>query len=161
MLGGKSVAKARTKQEKHIDRRIKEELTRYYEYSDDICRLEVRKKRCLSAYEYEMDNPPFGGSIVKMPEGSNEKDPIVMKWEKILADIDRDIKRIEAQVHKINNWLSVLTPDQYRVIIKYVCEYQCRNRSHAAAILQCSEGNVKDRMNDGIKRIRQNFDNIL
>jgi len=155
------VGKARTEQEKHIDKRIKEELTRYYEYSDNISELKNRKEQCLLDYRYEMDNPPYGGSIARMPEGNNEKDPIVMKWEKILADIESDIKRNEAQVHKINNWLSVLTPEQRRVIMKYVCEYKCQNRSHAAAELQCSEGNLKDRMDDGIKRIRKNFNNIL
>lgn len=153
--------KARTEREKHIDKRIKEELTRYYEYEHNIKKLIERKLRCQFDYKYEMNNPPYGGSIAKMPDGNNEKDPIVMKWEKILADIESDIKHNEAQVHKINNWLSVLTPEQYKVIIKYVCEYQCQNRSHAAAELQCSEENVKDRMNDGIKRIRKNFDNIL
>jgi len=156
------VGKARTEKEKSIDKRIKEELTRYYEYRESIPRLKARKKRCEDQYKYELNNPPYGGSIAKVPENSNVKDnTITMKWSNIISNIENDIIRCESQVHKINKWLTVLTPDQYRVIKKYVCEYKCQNRPRAAAELKCSEDNVKDRMNDGIRRIRKNFDNII
>ncbi|MCI9312693.1 MAG: hypothetical protein HFE68_04935 [Erysipelotrichaceae bacterium] len=155
------MGRKRTKQEKHIDKRIKEELTRYYEYKEKIPKLKARKKQCELDYKYELNNPPYGGSVVKMPQGNNEKDPVAMKWEKILAGIDSELEHCERQVHKINNWLSVLTQEQYNVITVYVCKYQCHNRSHAALDLKCGEDNVKDRMNDGIERIRKNFDNII
>ncbi|MCI9406688.1 MAG: hypothetical protein HFK04_07240, partial [Oscillospiraceae bacterium] len=98
---------------------------------------------------------------IATPHPNNEKDPVAMKWEKILAGIDSELEHCERQVHKINNWLSVLTQEQYNVITVYVCKYQCQERSHAALELKCSEDNVKDRMNDGIERIRKKFNEFL
>lgn len=155
------MGKKRTEQEKRTDKIIKGELTKFYEYKQEITTLEERKKQCKRDYKYEMDNPPYGGSIAKMPMGSNEKDPVAMKWEKIIADIEDNLNQCEWKVHRINNWLSVLTPEQYKIIMKYVCEYQCQNRPHAALELRCSEDNIKDRVRDGIERIRKNFNNFL
>lgn len=147
---------------KERDKRcIKEELMRYHLYERKIEALKEEIRLFKIEYSEILNDPPIGGSVIKMPDGAKENQNLVMRLEGRLNDLESNLQYYINQVHRLNNWLTVLTADQYRVIMKYVCEYQCQERSHAALELKCSEDNVKDRMNDGIERIRKKFNEFL
>lgn len=147
---------------KERDKRyIKEELMRYHLYERKIEALKEEIHLFKIEYSEILNDPPIGGSIIKMPDGTKINRNIVMRLEYRLNDLESNLQYYKNQVHRLNNWLHVLTPEQRKIIMKYVCEYQCQDRGHAAVELKCDENNVKNGTERGIERIRKKFNEFL
>ena len=142
-------------------RKIRIEFIRYNEYKDAIPKLKNRIKQAEKDRDLELNDPPYGGSIASIPDNQTDRDTISMKWAKIIADLENEKTHCERRMHIINNWFTILTTEQYNVIKVYLCEFKGENRSTAAAVLKCSEDNVKARTSAGIKRIRRKYKEIL
>lgn len=153
--------KIKTSKEQNDRRYIEEELKRYYFYQEKIERLKNDLKQMEFERDYELNNPPYGGSLAKVPENNGERENISMKWARIIGDLESNLRYYKTQIHRMNNWLSVLTPSQYNVIMKYVCEYQCQNRNHAALELKCDSETVKTQKRLALDRIRKQFKEFL
>lgn len=153
--------KIRLSKEKQDRKFIKEELKRYYIYKDKVAELNAEIKKCKRKYKEEVNDPHVGGSIAKRPENMNQKDNVVMKWEGRIADLESNKRYYRNQCHRINQWLSVLTESQYTIVMKYVCEYQCEDRWHAATDLKCDSETVKTQTKLAIERIRKNFKEFI
>ncbi len=155
------MGKIRTSKEKQDKRYIKEELMRYHMYESKIASLKNDIANFKKKYKDILNDPPIGGSIIKMPDGTPNEKNIVMRLEYKLNDLENNLQYYESQIHRLNNWLYVLTPEQRKIIKLYVCEYQCQERGHAAAELKCDENNVKNGTERGIERIRKRFKEFL
>lgn len=153
--------KIKTSKEQNDRRYIEEELKRYYFYQEKIERLKIDLKQMEFERDYELNNPPYGGSLAKVPENNGERENISMKWARIIGDLESNLRYYKTQIHRMNNWLSVLTPSQYNVIMKYVCEYQCQNRNHAALELKCDSETVKTQKRLALDRIRKQFKEFI
>lgn len=147
--------KIRTSKEDREKQYIKEELMRYHMYEEKIESLKEEIRRFKIKYRDIINDPPIGGSIIKMPDGTPNDRNIVMRLECKLNDMETNLQYYENQLHVLNQWLYVLTPEQRKIIKLYVCEYQCQSRRHAANDLGCDENNVKNATERGIKRIRK------
>lgn len=155
------MGKIRTGKEQNDRRYIEEELMRYYFYQERIESLKDEIKKSEDDRDYELNNPPYGGSLAKVPENNSERESISMKWARIIGALESNLRYYESQIHRINNWLSILTPSQYNVIMVYVCEYQCQNRNHAALELKCDGETVKTQKRHALDRIRKNFKEFI
>lgn len=153
--------KVKTSKEQNDRRYIEEELKRYYFYHEKVKKLKEEIKQKELERDYELNNPPYGGSVAKVPENNSERENISMKWARLIGDLESNLRYYEKQIHRMNNWLSVLTPSQYNVIMKYVCEYQCQDRSHAALELKCDSETVKTQKRLALDRIRKNFKEFI
>lgn len=142
-------------------RNIRTDFIRYNEYLQDIPRLKKLIEQARKDCKEELNDPSYGGSVVTIPDNPSDKDTVSMKWAKIIANLESSKENCERHVHQVNNWFAVLTPEQYRVIKVFLCEFKGSNRDTAAAILQCSTDNVKKRTSAGIERIRKHFKEIL
>lgn len=155
------MGKIKTSKEDREKQYIKEELMRYHMYEEKIASLKEEICRFKIKYRDMINDPPIGGSIIKMPDGTPNDRNLVMRLECKLNDMETNLLYYENQLHMLDQWLYVLTPEQRDVIKVYVCEYQCQNRRHAALDLKCGEDNVKKRMDDGVRRIRKKFNEFM
>ncbi len=149
------MGKIKTSKEDREKQYIKEELMRYHMYEEKIASLKEEICRFKIKYRDMINDPPIGGSIIKMPDGTPNDRNLVMRLECKLNDMETNLLYYENQLHMLDQWLYVLTPEQRDVIKVYVCEYQCQNRRYAANDLGCDENNVKNATERGIKRIRK------
>lgn len=149
--------KVRISQEKRDKRYIKEELMRYYIYQEQLRKAESDIQRFLVKYRDMINDPPIGGSIIKMPDGTPDGRNMVMRLECHLADLKRNKRFIERQIALLDSWLAVLTHAQYEAVLLYVCEYQCQDRRHAALELQSEDSGLKKRVKRAINRIYTKF----
>lgn len=139
--------------EKSIKKYIKGELTNYYLYLDKL--NEIRSKtRPLYG-----QNP--GGSVIKMPNGSQACDGIqhrtIIHNEGVYMDCEPFIEKLE----RIDNWMNILTESQHNVVKVYVMKYQCEDTHRAALELQFAEDTVKKYTNRAINRIYSRINKIL
>lgn len=155
------MSKIKTSIEQNDRRYIEEELMRYYFYQEKVKKLKEEIKQKEHERDYELNNPPYGGSFAKVPENNNERDNISMKWAGIIGDLESNLRYYKIQIHRINNWLSILTTAQYNVIMVYVCEYQCQDRNHAALDLKCDSETVKTQKRLALDRIRKKFKEFI
>lgn len=155
------MGKIRTSKEDREKQYIKEELMRYHLYEEKIEELKDEIRQFKIEYQEILNDPPIGGSIIKLPDGTSGDENIVMRLERRLNDMETNLQYYTNRLHILNQWLRVLTQEQRNVIKVYVCLYQCQDRSHAAIELKCSEDNVKKRTNDGVRRIMKIFKEFL
>ena len=136
---------------------IKEELMRYYFYLGRVKDIKAEIEEFKIEYEEELNNPVFGGSIIQMPNGISEKEHIVIRLNARLKDMEDNLKYYISKMDTLDAWLNYITPAQQKIIKVYVIQYQCQERSHAAAELKCSEELIMKQTNRAINRIYANF----
>lgn len=147
---------------KERDKRyIKEELMRYYMYKDKIKELEDDIKQFKIKYRDIISDPPIGGSIIKMPEGTPNNQNIVMRLECKLNDLETNLKYYKDRIDILNNWLGILTEKQNRVAKVYICQYQCQNVHGAALELGYAESTLKEYPDQICERIRNKISKIF
>lgn len=149
--------KVRISQEKRDKRYIKEELMRYHLYHDQLQKAENDIAEFKYKYHNLINDPPIGGSIIKLPDGTPNNSNMVIRLEGELADMRENKRAIEKQIAHLDSWLSALTQAQYRAVLIYVCEYQCQERAHAALDIPCTEEALKDIVERAINRIYTKF----
>ena len=136
---------------------IKEELMRYYFYLGRAKDIKAEIEEFKIEYEEELNNPSAGGSIIKMPDGSMCSDNKVMILMRKLNDMEENLKYYINKMNVLDSWLNFITKSQQKIVKIYVIKYQCQERSHAAAELQCSEELITKQTNRAINRIYANF----
>lgn len=153
--------KIRISREKRIKQYIKEELMRYYLYTDKIAELKIDIKAFKKKYQEILNDPPIGGSIIKIPDGSPNNQNLVMRLECKLNDMETNLKYYEDRIRILNNWLGVLTVKQSRVAKIYICQYQCQNVHEAALELGYAEDTVKGYPDEIYDRIMKKVSKIF
>ena len=137
------MSKIKTSIEAREKQYIKEELMRYHMYEDRIKKLEDEIAEFKQVYQDILNDPPIGGSIIKMPDGTPNNQNIVMRLEFKLNDLES------------NHWLGVLTEKQNRVAKVYICQYQCQDIHGAALELGYAESTLKEYPDKIYERIRK------
>lgn len=153
--------KIKTSRDEREKQYIKEELMRYYMYKDKITKLETEIHRFKIQYRDLINDPPIGGSIIKMPDGSPNNRNLVMRLESKLNDLETDLKYYRDRIGILDNWLGVLTEKQYKVAKLYICQYQCRNVHKAALELDYAESTLKEYPDQICERIRKKVTKIF
>lgn len=134
---------ASNKEDYSVKQYIKEELTRYHFYEKRIRELQKDIQNFKVKYRDIINDPPIGGSIIKMPDGTPNNQNIVMRLESRLNDMESDLKHYRDRIAIMDNWLGVLTEDQNRVARVYIMRYKCKDVDHAALELEYSRDTVK------------------
>lgn len=155
------MGKIRTSKEERERQYIKEELMRYYMYKDKIKELEDDIYRFKIKYRDMINDPPVGGSIIKMPDGTPNNQNLVMRLECKLNDLETNLKYYKDRINILNNWLGILTEKQCRVAKVYICQYQCKNVHEAALDLGYAESTLKEYPDKIYERIRKKVKNIF
>ncbi len=155
------MGKIRTSKEERERLYIKEELMRYHMYEDKIKELEDDIYRFKIKYRDMINDPPIGGSIIKMPDGMPNNRNLVMRLECKLNDLETNLKYYKDRIDILNNWLGVLTEKQNRVAKIYICQYQCQNVHDAALELNYAESTLKEYPDQIYERIRKKISNIF
>lgn len=153
--------KIKTSRDEREKQYIKEELMRYYMYKDKVMKLEDEIHRFKIKYRDLINDPPIGGSIIKMPDGSPNNRNLVMRLESKLNDLETELKYYRDRIGILDNWLGVLTEKQYKVAKLYICQYQCKNVADAAAELDYSIDTVKGYPDQIYNRIRKKVTKIF
>ena len=147
--------KIKTSKEEREKRYIKEELMRYHMYEDRIKKLEDEIAEFKQVYQDILNDPPIGGSIIKMPDGTPNNQNIVMRLEFKLNDLESNLQYYKSRIDILNNWLGVLTEKQNRVAKVYICQYQCQDIHRAALELGYAESTLKEYPDKIYERIRK------
>ena len=100
--------KIKTSRDEREKQYIKEELMRYHLYEERIRKLEDEIYRFKIKYRDLINDPPIGGSIIKMPDGSPNNRNLVMRLESKLNDLETDLKYYRDRISILDNWLGVL-----------------------------------------------------
>ena len=108
-----------------------------------------------------INDPPIGGSIIKMPDGTPNDRNLVMRLECKLNDMETNLKYYVNRIDLLNNWLGILTEKQYRVAKVYICQYQCQNVHEAALELNYAESTLKEYPDQIYERIRKKVSKIF
>lgn len=140
---------------------IKEELMRYHMYEVKIKELEEEIFRFKLKYRDILNDPPIGGSIIKMPDGTPNNRNIVMRLEYRLNDLETNLRYYKDRIDILNNWLGVLTEKQNKVARVYIMQYQCQNVHDAALDLGYAESTLKDYPDQIYERIRKKVSKIF
>lgn len=140
---------------------IKDELKRYYMYYDRV--MELRKEIASFKDEYQeiLNDPPIGGSIIKMPDGTPSGKNIVMRMRCKLNGLEANLEYYEDRLDTLDKWMDMLTPPLLEVVKIYVLEYQCENMHEAAIANGLSEDVVHKYTNRAIKSIYSNFKKFM
>ena len=88
---------------------------RYHMYEDRIEELSTKIADFNREYQDILNNPPIGGSVVKMADGTVINQNIVMRLEYRLADLESNLKYYQERIKILDNWLGVLTEKQSKV----------------------------------------------
>ena len=152
---------ASNKEDYSVKQYIKEELTRYHFYEKRIRELQKDIQNFKVKYRDIINDPPIGGSIIKMPDGTPNNQNIVMRLESRLNDMESDLKHYRDRIAIMDNWLGALTEKQYRVAQVYIMRYQCRNVHEAALELNYAEDTVKEYPNRIYERILKKVTKIF
>lgn len=155
------MGKIRTSKEDREKQYIKEELMRYHMYEEKIASLKEEIRRFKIKYRDMINDPPIGGSIIKMPDGTPNDRNLVMRLECKLNDMESNLKYYEDRIDILNNWLGILTEKQYRVAKVYICQYQCQNVHEAALELNYAESTLKEYPDQIYERIRKKVSKIF
>lgn len=155
------MGKIRTSKEERERLYIKEELMRYHMYEDKIKELEDDIYWFKIKYRDMINDPPIGGSIIKMPDGTPNNRNLVMRLECKLNDLETNLKYYKDRIDILNNWLGVLTEKQNRVAKVYICQYQCQNVHNAALDLGYAIDTVKGYPDQIYERIRKKVSKIF
>lgn len=156
-----TASKIRISREEREKQFIKEELMRYHMYSDKVKELEQEIEDFKIEYQYIMNNPPVGGSVIKMPDGTVVDKNLVLRLEGKLGVMVNNLKYYKDRVDTLNKWMGMLTLSQLMIVKVYVCEYQCQDRWHAATDLKIDSETVKTQTNRAIKRIHKKFTKFM
>lgn len=149
------MSKIKTSIEAREKQYIKEELMRYHMYEDRIKKLEDEIAEFKQVYQDILNDPPIGGSIIKMPDGTPNNQNIVMRLEFKLNDLESNLQYYKSRIDILNNWLGVLTEKQNRVAKVYICQYQCQDIHGAALELGYAESTLKEYPDKIYERIRK------
>lgn len=149
------MSKIKTSIEEREKQYIKEELMRYHMYEDRIEELSTKIADFNREYQDILNNPPIGGSIVKMADGTVINQNIVMRLEYRLADLESNLKYYQERIKILDNWLGVLTEKQSKVAKIYICQYQCQDIHGAAIDLGYAESTLKEYPDKIYERIRR------
>lgn len=153
--------KIKTSKDEREKQYIKEELMRYHLYEERIRKLEDEIYSFKIKYRDMLNDPPIGGSIIKMPDGSPNNRNLVMRLESKLNDLETELKYYRDRIGILDNWLGVLTEKQYRVAKLYICQYQCKDIHGAALELGYAESTLKEYPEQIYERIRKNVTKIF
>ena len=153
--------KIKTSKDEREKQYIKEELMRYHLYEERIRKLEDEIYSFKIKYRDMLNDPPIGGSIIKMPDGSPNNRNLVMRLESKLNDLETELKYYRDRIGILDNWLGVLTEKQYRVAKLYICQYQCKDIHGAALELGSAESTLKEYPEQIYERIRKNVTKIF
>lgn len=153
--------KIRTTKKQRDRQYIKEELMRYYMYKDKITELKVEIEQFKKEYREILNDPPIGGSIIKMPDGTPNNQNIVMRLESKLNDMESNLLYYKERINTLNKWLGILTEMQYKIAKVYICQYQCQNVHSASLELQYAEDTIKQYTDRITKRIQEKFNKIF
>lgn len=123
---------------------IKEELMRYHLYEEKIEELKDEIRQFKIEYQEILNDPPIGGSIIKLPDGTPGDENIVMRLERRLNDMESNLRYYESRIDVLDNWLGMLTYKQNHVARIYICQYQCQNIHDAALELGYAESTLKE-----------------
>lgn len=147
--------KIKTSREEREKQYIKEELMRYYMYEDRIKKLEDEIAEFKLEYQDILNDPPIGGSIIKMPDGTSINQNIVMRLEYKLSDLESNLKYYRSRIEVLDSWLGILTEKQNKVAKVYICQYQCKDIHGAALELGYAESTLKEYPDKICERIRK------
>lgn len=150
-------SKIRITREDRDKKYIKEELMRYHYYQEQLQKINDDIRRFKVRYNDLINDPPIGGSIIKLPDGTPDSSNLVIRLQGRLNSMQEDKHTIEKQIARVDSWLAALTHAQYEAVLLYVCEYQCQDRRHAALELQSEDSGLKKRVKRAIDRIYTKF----
>lgn len=154
-------SKIRMSKEEYEKQFIQDELMRYYFYIDKRDEYKKEVDEFKSIYREAINDPSFGGSVAKMPDGSPDNSHIVIKLGGKLFDLESNFKYYENRVNTLVMWLGMLTEKQKRMALVYFCEYQCNNIHEAALELDYAEDTVKHCVKPIVNRIYKKFKKII
>lgn len=153
--------KIKISREERLKSFIKEELQRYYMYIARRDELETELDNFDIKYREIVNDPPIGGSIIKMPDGSPNNDNIVMRLLRKRVDIESNLLYYKNRVDTIEKWLDILTYKQKKFALVYICEYQCKNIKEAALEIKYAEDTVKHGTDPIINKIYKSFTKFM
>lgn len=156
-----TASKIRISREEREKQFIKEELMRYHMYSDKVKELKQEIEDFKIEYQYIMNNPPVGGSVIKMPDGTVVDKNLVLRLEGKLGVMVNNLKYYKDRVDTLNKWMGMLTEKQKDVALVYFCEYQCKNVHEVALELGYAEDTIKEYQSTITGRIHKKFKKIF
>ena len=139
--------------EEQLKIHIKKELMNYYLYLGKWQELENEKTR--------ISNRSIGGSIAKMPEGSQANDGIQHRIAVDKTTIEQEQQLFNDKMNTIKKWLDVLTLPQYKIVKMYVMKYQCRNAKKVSEKTGYAKDTIYQYADEAIERIGNKIKNIL
>lgn len=134
--------------EKNLKKYIKRELMNYYIYLEKVIELEAQKRK----FKDMSNNPPVGGSIIKMPDGSTGKDGQQHRIAINKCDVESNLKYYQNKLDTLDSWLNILTKPLHDVVKVYVLEYQCENLHEASIVLSFYGKYEEDTINKYTRR---------
>lgn len=136
---------------------VKNELMNYYFYLEKKNEYE----EIVRNYEDLQNDPPIGGSLVKMPESLQNGLSLQERLVLSKVDAESNLRYYRHKLDILDSWMNILTESQHDIVKQYVMINQCRNAGAAGCKIGYREITVKMQTKRAINRIISKMNEFL